>query len=295
MLLSYISPRLNNEIVFYIKFGRRLNLKTPKTLNEKILCLKFFKYRNDPLIKKCADKLEVRKFVTEKGESKLLNKLIGVYSKPEDINWKDLPNSFAIKLNVGCGCNKIVRSKSDINVREVVGLMKRWIRKNHWAGYAELQYKDVEPKILIEEFIGDPSLSIPPKDYKFYCMNGRCEVILVCLERGIKTKRHSVKYFFMDRNWNLLPYTPEALEYSDIVIEKPAELDNAINKAEKLAADFPFVRVDFYLEKNKLIFGELTFTPAGAMDTELCMIPPGQRKSVDRILGDKLYFNNIKA
>lgn len=289
--LTSLSPRLNNEVVFYIKFRRKLNLERPTTLNEKILWLKFNEYRNNPLVKQCANKLEVRDYIKEKGEDSLLNDMINVYSKPEEIDWDSLPKSFAVKLNVGSGCNRIVRNKEKVDKREISSLINQWLKKNHWAGYAELQYRDVEPKILIEKFIGDPFSPVPPKDYKFYCMNGRCEVILVCLDRGVKTKRHSVKYFFMDRNWNLLPYTPEAFEYTDIVIDKPAELDCAIEKAEKLAADFPFVRVDFYLEEHKIIFGELTFTPAGAMDTELCLIPPGQDRSVDVILGEKLHLD----
>ena len=36
--------------------------------------------------------------------------------------------------------------------------------------------------------------------------------------------------------------------------------------AEKLSKPFKFVRVDFYDYQNKIIFGELTFTPAGCVD-----------------------------
>ncbi|WP_295160171.1 ATP-grasp fold amidoligase family protein, partial [Selenomonas sp. AE3005] len=40
---------------------------------------------------------------------------------------------------------------------------------------------------------------------------------------------------------------------------------NAKN-AERLSKPFPFVRADFYLEKGKVTFGELTFTPCGGFD-----------------------------
>lgn len=294
-LLSYVSPRLNTEVSYRVKFGKRLNLSCPKTFNEKLLWLKLYYYKDNDLVKQCADKLKVRDYIKEKGLSCLLNELLFVYEEPEQIKFEELPSSFALKLNVGSGCNLIVRSKSHINVDEVKSTVGKWLGKNPWAGYSEIQYRDVKPYILVEKFIGDPLSDKLPFDYKFYCMNGVCQYILVCLDRGIDTGRahHAVKYFFLNRSWNVMPYTPEALQYKDICIPKPERIDDAIRYAESLSKDFPFVRVDFYMEGNKIIFGELTFTPAGAMDTELCMIPPGEDKSVDEIFADKLRLEKV--
>ncbi|MBO7464724.1 MAG: hypothetical protein J6T56_02600 [Bacteroidales bacterium] len=290
--MTRISPLLNTKVCYLIKFRRRLNLDEPKTFNEKILWLKFNTYYNNELVKQCADKVRVRQFVERHNLGYLLNGKIAVYDSPEDIVWDSLPECFALKLNIGCGSNLIVRSKSEVSREYAVSKAKEWFKENYWLNNAELQYKGVTPRILVEEYIGDPSTGKPPMDYKFYCMNGICQYILVCLDRGEKTGRrnHSVKYFFMDRNWNLTLFTPEALQYKDISIKKPAVLDKAVEEAEKLAKDFPFVRVDFYIEEDRIIFGELTFTPAGGMDTELSMTPPGYLKTVDEIFGDLLVI-----
>ena len=288
--LSFLSPRLNTKVSYYVKFKRRLDLKHPKTFNEKLLWLKLYTFANNPLVKKCADKYRVRAFVSQKGLESLLNPIIAVYDNPEAIDWGTLPHAFAMKLNVGSGCNLVVRDKDIISIDNSKRIVKQWFRKNLWAGYSELQYKGVKRYVLIEKFIGDPSSKRLPTDYKFYCMNGVCRFILVCLDRGVETDRphHAVKYFFMDRQWNLLPYTPEALEYKGVSIDRPSCLDDAISKAEVLASDFPFVRVDFYIVDNLIVFGELTFTPAGAMDTELMLIPPGGKTTVDDIFGETL-------
>lgn len=290
--LSYISPRLNTEVTYLFKFKKRLNLKSPKSFNEKIQWLKLYAYRDSSLIKQCADKLRVRDYVCQKGLSEMLSRLVAVYDSPLDIAWKDLPNSFAMKLNVGCRSNLIVRDKSKLNIEEATKKAKGWFKKNYWAGYSELQYKDVKRSILVEEYIGNPASPVPPVDYKFYCMNGICQFILVCKDRGSETGRahHAVKYFFMDKQWNVLPYTPEALQYPNIRIERPDCLNEAIEKAELLAKEFPFVRVDFYIEDERIYFGELTFTPAGGMDTELSMIPPNEDVSVDVIFGRALFL-----
>ena len=288
--LSYLSPRLNTEVLFWVKFKKRLNLKNPKTFNEKLLWLKLKTFNNNPLIKVCADKYRVRDYVLQKGCGNLLCNLIAVFDDPDEIEWDKLPTSFAMKLNVGCGCNLIVRDKTKLNIDNALSKVKKWYKRDFWSGYSELQYRNVERHLLVEEYIGNPLSSVPPIDYKFYCFNGICKCILICLDRGIDTGRahHSVKYFFMDPSWKILPYTPEALQFPDIHIERPECLNEAIEKAEYLAKDFTFVRVDFFIESGRLYFGELTFTPAGAMDTELSMIPPKEDKSVDVLFGEML-------
>ena len=70
-------------------------------------------------------------------------------------------------------------------------------------------------------------------------------------------------------------------------------MDLAINNAEILAKRFPFVRVDFYFVNNEIVFGELTFTPAGGMDRDLKYIPPHGDRDVDHIFGDMLSIDDI--
>lgn len=83
--LTMISPKLNTKVTFYSKFHRRLDLDHPRTLNEKVLWLKFNTYWNDPVIKQCADKYRVREYLQEKGFSELLIPLIGAYDVVEEI------------------------------------------------------------------------------------------------------------------------------------------------------------------------------------------------------------------
>ena len=50
-------------------------------------------------------------------------------------------------------------------------------------------------------------------------------------------------------------------------IAKPKLLNEMVDVARTLSADFDFVRVDLYEFGGKVMFGELTFSPAcGVMD-----------------------------
>lgn len=263
--LTMISPKLNTKVTFYSKFHRRLDLDHPRTLNEKVLWLKFNTYWNDPVIKQCADKYRVREYLQEKGFSELLIPLIGAYDVVEEVPWDSLPECFVMKLNSGSGCNLIVPDKDKLDIADAKKTMKKWMKSRFWLQFAEMQYKDVKPYILIEEFLGT-STGERPVDYKFHCINGKSKYVMVCMDRGSET---GLRLYYFDREWNLMPFTQAAIDDKDRVIPKPEHIDEAFDYAEKLAQDFPYVRVDLYIVNGRIYFGELTFTPAAGMSTRL--------------------------
>ena len=276
-VLTLISPKLNTMVCYRVKFKRKLDLVHPVTLNDKILWLKFNTYWNNPIIKQCADKLRVREYLTEHGYGYLLNELIGVYYKVDEIDWASLPDRFAIKLNVGCGCNIIVSDKSKLDINKTKTKMKKWLKSNYWLGWSEMQYKDVKPCILIEKYLGGDSGELP-EDYKFYCFNGKAKYVMVCVDREIG--KHAAFYYF-DRNWSMMPYSADYFANPDRIIPRPPLIDEAFEVAEKLSHEFPFVRTDLYVVDGKVIFGELTFTPSAGLDQS-------RLPETDRILGEQL-------
>ena len=275
--MTLISPMLNTRFIYRIKFGKPLDLKNPKTLNDKILWLKFNTYKNNPVIKQCADKYAVREYIEKLGEGELLNELIGCYEKVDDIPWSMLPDRFALKLNTGCACNIICTDKRDLDIEETKRILRKWLKANYWLEYSEMQYKGVKKRILIEKFLGDDEGNLP-LDYKFYCFNGESKYVMVCTDREIGK---TAKFYYFDKKWNMMPYTQDALDNPHTVIPKPEMIDEAFECAERLSKGFPFVRVDLYIVGKKIYFGELTFTPSAGMDEE-------RLKTTDLILGEML-------
>ena len=288
--LTKISPILNTKVYYHRKFGKKLDLNNPKTFNEKILKLKIEDYNRNPVVRQCADKYLVRDYIEKLGCGELLVPLIAIYDVPEEINWESLPDKFAMKWNYGCGFNIICNDKSKLYRDNVITQMQKWGESDYYLSHSEMQYKDVKKKIIVEEFL-DSGTEKLPEDYKFYCMNGKCTTILVCKDRVIGKK---AKYFFMSPEWMLYPYSEEAIENPNEKIPKPSCIQKAINYAEKLSAAFPFVRVDLYIIGEKIYFGELTFTPAAGMDTDLKVFPPESSENVDAIFGSWLDISYLQ-
>ena len=70
-----------------------------------------------------------------------------------------------------------------------------------------------------------------------------------------------------DTSWNAHPeYSHYSKEHRlGKLLPKPKNFEKMLQIAEKLAKDFPCVRVDLYNVNGKIYFGELTFTSLGGI------------------------------
>lgn len=262
--LSYLSPKLNTRLLFYKKFGRWPELEHPKTLNEKLLKAKLESFGKNELVRQCADKYRVRDYVRDCGYERCLNKLEAVYDSVDEIQWHELPEQFAMKWNFGCGYNIICQSKKLLNMKEAAAKMEKWGKEPFWAYFSELQYRNVEKKILVEEYIGNDDGSLPD-DYKFYCFDGKAYCVMVCVGR----KEGWPRFYFFDRDFHLLRINRDSVNAPEgFSLPKPEGLEDAFEIADRLSKGIPFVRVDLYLTKKGVRFGEMTFTPAAALDNK---------------------------
>ncbi len=231
-----------------------MNLKNPADFNEKLMWLKL-NWKN-PLIVQCADKFEVRDYIIKCGFLDLLPDLYGVYEKPDDIEWDKLPEKFVLKCTNGCGCNIICHNKKELDINDALSMLGKWIKSRYVFEALELHYDKIIPRIICEEFI-QTSDGLLPNDYKIYCFNGEPKITLVCTDRNT-----NLKLKFMDLNWNEMDIGNEAFLNKEVP-RKPKWFNEMINVSRELSRPFPFVRIDFYDRDDKLIFGEMTFTPAG--------------------------------
>lgn len=255
-IISILPTKLVINIETLRGYHKLCNLKNPVYFGEKIQWLKVYgnleKYTN------YVDKYLVRDYVKEKVGNKILIDLLGVFDKPEEIDFKTLPNQFVIKLNTGSGFNIIIKDKNKIDIKKIIKKLHKWMRIDYSRIKKEPQYKNVKKKIIIEKFMADKNQEL--NDYKFFCFDGKVKFVEVDSDRF---GNHTMDFF--DEKWNLLQLKKGNHENSSTIPRKPQKFDKMINIAEELAAEFQFVRVDLYNVAGNIYFGELTFTPAGGL------------------------------
>lgn len=256
-ILSFVPDKTMVSLQYRIKFRRKLNLQNPCRFTEKIQWYKLYYY--DPLMKKCVDKYEVRKYIQSLGLESILNECYGVYKQPEEIDFKKLPKSFVIKDTLGGGGNAviIVPDKNKINKKVIRKQMKNWVKistKTKHPG-REWVYDGRKHRIIIEKYlVTDKSDELI--EYKFFCFNGKVHYLYVLTDRELGK---GVRLGVYTRDYQRLPVS--RLDERPLLkdIPCPADFRKMIEMAELISKKFPEARIDFFYIRNKIIFGEITF------------------------------------
>lgn len=250
-ILYELNPEAELKLLFRLKQGYRLNLKRPQTYNEKLQWIKL--YDKNPMMAKCVDKYQVRRYIADIGCGEILNELLWEGFDIDKIPFDDLPNKFVIKVTHGSTFNIICTNKSELNRIKVKKKLKKWIKEKFLPCYGEWFYGVEKPRIIIEKFIESNE---ELKDFKVFCFNGIPRLIAVYSGRN----NGKVYQEIYDTNWNLIKEHTNKFELPKKATPKPDNLSEILNYATKISSGFKHVRVDFFNPNNRLIFGEMTFT-----------------------------------
>lgn len=257
-MLHLLPSELYLKLKFRNRIGRKLNLDNPKTFNAKIQWLKL-NDRNDSYTQ-LVDKYEVKKIVADRIGEEFVIKTLGIYDTFDDIDFGLLPKQFVIKCTHNSGGIVVVKNKKKLDIGSTKKKIAKLLKENYYYQGREYPYKNVKPRILVEEYMKDDK-NDDLTDYKVMCFGGRAKMIFTCTERF----GDGLKVTFFDLDWNKLPFERH-YPASKKRIPKPKNLKKMIELSEKLAKDIPFVRMDWYEINGKLYFGEYTFYPGGGME-----------------------------
>ena len=251
--------------------GKKLDLKNPKTMNEKLQWLKLYNRKEE--YRDLVDKVKVKDIVVSKIGDKYVVPLLGVWDSFDEIDFDKLPDQFVLKTNHSGGNTGviIVPDKSKLNKADAKKKLERSLKSDIFNVYREWPYKGMDKKIFAEAYLGSDLV-----DYKFYCFDGDADCVLLCIDRQIGAS----KFYFFDKDWNLCRYNKRGKEApADFTLPKPEGIDEMFRLASEMSKGFPFVRMDFFDVNGKIYFGEYTFFPASGYD-------------YNRLPESDLYFGN---
>lgn len=249
---AYLLPdKLYLRWYFRLRVGHKLNLKNPRTYNEKLQWLKI----NDRQSKysRMVDKYEVKQFVASIIGDKYVIPTLGIWNSVREIDFNKLPNQFVIKCTHDSGGVIVCKDKSNFDIKRAKRNLSKWLNKNYYYRNREWPYRNVNPRIIAEKYMVDES-GIELKDYKIFCFDGVPRMIEVDFDRFTEHKRN-----IYDTNWNLQKFSIQYPNDKTRIIERPKELEKMIELASILSANIPHVRVDLYNVSGEIYFGELTF------------------------------------
>ena len=248
---------------FQAKHGYELDLDNPESFSAKLQWLKL--YDRNPAYTRMVDKYRVKKYVAKIIGEEYTVPTLGVWDYPEEIDFDGLPGRFVLKCTHDSHGLILCKDKETLDRKATVKTLKKALKNRYFYKFREWPYKRVRPRIIAEDFIGDPDMGLV--DYKIHCFNGEPKVILVCDGRY---RDEAMTEDFFDCEWNHLPVNRPGVPNAMPAMKKPEALEEMLSLARKLADNrytgkIPFVRVDFYIVEGKVFFGEMTFYPASGL------------------------------
>jgi hypothetical protein len=231
-----------------------------------------------------ADKLKVRDYVSMKIGDKYLSNLLYSGTDLISLNLSALPSKYVIKPNHGShaaimvspdyersnqlpepkkstGWSQYFIHPNSIDKTDLIQITNYWLSLNYYKlpnKFHEWAYKNITPRIMIEEFLQGLDGKVPA-EYRFFMFDGECELVYCYSDR------------FTNDKLALLSPTGQLIKGKYLGMEStstfqiPKEFSTMLNLAKKLATGVNFVRVDLYLTDKGIVFSELTNYPMGAL------------------------------
>ena len=240
-------------IKFFIEYKYSVELLTkPNSIN--YICQEC---KTKDLIKKgmLSDKYLVKKHINDNYSYMKTVKLLYETKDVQKIKDFDLPENFVLKSSSGSRMFIIVKDNK-YNINNLITESQKFLNRNYsnysyrkipFLGFEEPQYNYNDKRIIIEEYIGDV------KEFRMLVVKG-------------KIVYYELVPDYYDQDLNKIDILYGKKKYNE-KLELPKNMD-IINRFIKDIYEnekIDFARFDFYLKKDEIYFGELTFTPENCM------------------------------
>lgn len=254
-ILRLLPDKTYLSLKYFKAFGKWPNLKKPQTYSEKLQWLKL--YDRKPIYTTMVDKYAVKKYVSDIIGEEYVIPTLGVWNRPEDIEWEKLPHQFVLKTTHGGGNEGVVIciDKGSFDRQKAINRLNESLKTDLYRIWREWPYKNVRKRIIAEKYISPNIETNDLSDYKFFCFDGEVKGLFVATER--QNPNEEVKFDFFDADYNHLPFK-QGHDHAKVIPAKPKNFELMKHLASKLSKGMSHVRVDLYDLGDKVFFGELT-------------------------------------
>lgn len=251
LLLRPFSDEIYLKVAHRRYFGRWPDFDHPGTLHEHIH--RYVLRERNPYLVMLADKVRVRDYIAECVGSHYAVPLLAQWERADQVPLETLPFPVVLKPSHASGRVLLLRSAADVRPREHRQLLRKWLAQDYSRVNREWFYHPIRHRIIAEPMLRDAQGGIPA-DCKAYVIGGRVRYFQVDCGRFERPTRN-----LYSPRWQLLPV--RSTNPRHLPEPPPAELARMVDLAQRLAAPFEFLRVDFYLTQEGLRVGELTNSP----------------------------------
>jgi tetratricopeptide (TPR) repeat protein len=231
-------------------FGVFPRLHPPVSFNEHILHRII--YDRDPRLRILCDKLAVRHLIEERVGKQYVVPLLGLWERPRDIAWHNLPEKFVLKPNHASGYFAIVDRSAGVNTEELTTKAEQWLSFDYFDRSLEWGYRGLPRRVLAEPFLHSPDGNAAP-EAQVHTFSGKAALINILVGAKRTSKRRACWFDVTGRQVAI----KRKISYAKFQLSDRDRLE-MVESSERVSQGFSSLRVDFYIAIDGLKIGELT-------------------------------------
>lgn len=255
MLPDRLGERLFMLHAYRRRFGAWPNTRRPRRIAEHLTRLALSGDYWSPARTRITDKEWVKDFVRSRIGDGYTAKTFAVLRSREEARSFVFPADCAIKGTHDSGSVILRRNGSEVDRARILG----WFDRNYYYVARERNYRGLAPKVIVEELLLEPTLD-GARDYKVYCFQGVPAFFHVTTGRFVAPRTNVFSAAGNELDC-ALPEYPRL----DPGPELPAQREEMLSVARRLAEGFSFLRVDFFIAGGRVLVGEPTNLPSAGM------------------------------
>ncbi len=236
----------------FVAAHHRLPIRPARLFNDFLFQVKSGSQLESSLRRRVSDKEYCKLYTEEKLGTGTTTPTIHVLRSEDEVE-QYRPSAFPCVIKPTNSSGRVVIARSEKEYSEALARIKNWFHEDYFLSDLEKNYATLERKVIFEEYIDD-SFSL---EGSVHCLSGEPKLVSL-IDRYTKARQTfdidgtplGVSLFyplqeFEPASWDFLP---DLLRQSRIV-----------------SAEFTYIRVDFFTDTKRVLFGELTNLPAGGI------------------------------
>jgi hypothetical protein len=239
------------RIAHWLYYRRWPDYRHPRTLQEHIHA--YLLRCRDPMLVTLADKVAVRDYIERTLGAGHTVPLLGEWRHEDAVPLASLPYPLVLKPSHLSGRVLLVATHREADEARLRQRMRGWLQRDHSRSSREWFYARIPRRVIAEPLLQDEAGNVPC-DVKAYVIGGRVRYFQVDGGRFARPTRN-----LYGPDWQLLSARTSLPRHPPQ--PPPTALPRLVEAAERLAAPFEFMRVDFYVIGERVLIGELTHSP----------------------------------
>lgn len=236
----------------FVAVHHRLPIRPHRLFNDFLFQVKSGPELESPLRRLVSDKEYCKLYTEERLGAGTTTPTIHVLRSEDEVE-RYRPRKFPCVMKPTNSSGRMIIARSEGDYVTAMSKMKNWFHEDYFVSELEKNYATLERKVIIEEYIDD-SFSL---EGSVHCLRGEPKLVSL-IDRYTKARQT----FDIDR-------TPLGVSlYYPLQEFEPASWDflpGLLSQSRILSAEFTYIRVDFFTDTKRLLFGELTNLPAGGI------------------------------